>query len=426
VRILVVSNLYPPDYMGGYELGCRQMVDALRGRGHEVRVLTTVPRAPVPSEPHVRRTLRLTDIFSHYLFTHSAPITSMLAEAESHHINAANVHALLAELEDFRPDVTYVWMTIAVGGLGLLGCLHYLGKPWVWHLMDCVPLVLCHSSIRQQPVYASALEGLLRDGCYIACSRHVVEEIERGGVRLGPNVKLIPNWVEGEPAPPHRAYLPDGRLRIATAAAQIKVGLDKGIELLIEAAALLREAVCVDFEIDIYGQVIDHSYESTIRARGLDSIVRLRGPRTQAQLLDLYGRYDLFAYPTREREPFGFAALEAGARGCVPVMSRICGIAEWLADGVHVIKAERTPEAFARAFADVLAGRIDLAPIGRRLAGVIRRDFHINAVAPRIERVLEQESGRPREPGGNPDDAYRLAVLAERLNRVLVHHALSA
>jgi hypothetical protein len=28
VKVLVVSNLYPPDVMGGYELGCRQAVDA--------------------------------------------------------------------------------------------------------------------------------------------------------------------------------------------------------------------------------------------------------------------------------------------------------------------------------------------------------------------------------------------------------------
>ena len=47
VKILVLSNLYPPDVIGGYELGCRQAVDALRALGHDVRVLTTAPRVPV-------------------------------------------------------------------------------------------------------------------------------------------------------------------------------------------------------------------------------------------------------------------------------------------------------------------------------------------------------------------------------------------
>ena len=32
MKILVLSNLYPPDYIGGYECGCKQAVDALRAR----------------------------------------------------------------------------------------------------------------------------------------------------------------------------------------------------------------------------------------------------------------------------------------------------------------------------------------------------------------------------------------------------------
>ena len=51
MKVLAISNLYPPDLMGGYELGCRQMVEALCRRGHEVRVLTTVPRVPASSMP---------------------------------------------------------------------------------------------------------------------------------------------------------------------------------------------------------------------------------------------------------------------------------------------------------------------------------------------------------------------------------------
>jgi glycosyltransferase involved in cell wall biosynthesis len=41
MRILVISNLYPPYFMGGYELGCQDVVDGLRQRGHEVTVFTS-------------------------------------------------------------------------------------------------------------------------------------------------------------------------------------------------------------------------------------------------------------------------------------------------------------------------------------------------------------------------------------------------
>ena len=40
MKLLVVSNLYPPAVLGGYEVECQVVVDALRARGDEVVVLT--------------------------------------------------------------------------------------------------------------------------------------------------------------------------------------------------------------------------------------------------------------------------------------------------------------------------------------------------------------------------------------------------
>jgi len=41
MRILVVSNLYPPHHQGGYELRCSQVAEHLRQQGHTVRVVTS-------------------------------------------------------------------------------------------------------------------------------------------------------------------------------------------------------------------------------------------------------------------------------------------------------------------------------------------------------------------------------------------------
>ena len=41
MKILVLTNLYPPHYVGGYELHCQTVVEALRARGHVVQVLTS-------------------------------------------------------------------------------------------------------------------------------------------------------------------------------------------------------------------------------------------------------------------------------------------------------------------------------------------------------------------------------------------------
>ncbi len=41
MKILVISDLYPPNYIGGYELNCREAVEALAAKGHIVTVLTS-------------------------------------------------------------------------------------------------------------------------------------------------------------------------------------------------------------------------------------------------------------------------------------------------------------------------------------------------------------------------------------------------
>jgi ADP-heptose:LPS heptosyltransferase/glycosyltransferase involved in cell wall biosynthesis len=45
VRILVISNFYPPDHLSGSTLGCRNVVEALKARGHPIQVLTSTSGA---------------------------------------------------------------------------------------------------------------------------------------------------------------------------------------------------------------------------------------------------------------------------------------------------------------------------------------------------------------------------------------------
>lgn len=426
MKILVISNLYPPDALGGYEMGCRQVVENLRASGHEVRVLTTAPRTPVASPPHVRRTLRLTDLWVDYHMMRCAPVTQLLGESESYRINAFNVHALLAELDDFEPDVTYVWMLTGIGGLGLMATLHHLRIPWVWHLMDVVPATLCQLSNQVVPALAREIERQLR-GHTIACSQQLVDEIERLGIRLQGEVEIVPNWVAG-PIPPVRSefYQGDRPLRIVASAAHIDRCYDKGIDLLIKAAALLRDQGRDDFLIDLYGQANDSFYDDLIKSNHLGGLVTLRGSLKQADLIAAYQDYDVFAFPARLGEPCAFAPLEAAPSGCVTVMSTISGNSEWLVHGVHCLKVPRTAEGFAQMFGEILDGQVDLAPIGRRGALAVRRDFHLDRLLPKIERILTKAARQDRAGAGTTDEVYRLALLAEKLTSVLIQEPFCA
>lgn len=132
MRILVITNLYPPHAIGGYEERCRRVVDGLRARGHTVRVLTsdhTVASAgeaaSAQDPPYVARRLRIHGFFGHpWLPPHK------LFGLERH-----NHTCLRAELASFAPEVVHVWN---LGGIskGLILTLQDWAGPVVYDVSD--------------------------------------------------------------------------------------------------------------------------------------------------------------------------------------------------------------------------------------------------------------------------------------------------
>jgi glycosyltransferase involved in cell wall biosynthesis len=423
VKVLVLSNLYPPDFIGGYEVACKQVVDALLVRGHDVRVLTTVPRLPVKRVDHVLRRLRLADEWNPNVLGLFA-VNHLMVHSHSRFVDAHNVHKLIRTIQEWTPDVAYLGSLVGVGGLGLLGSLQQLGVPWVWQLGDCMPALLCTGRRGFYPGLAAEYSRLAR-GSYICVSSTVKQEIERHGITLTGSVTLLPYWITGERPEPRRTYYDNGHLRVMSAGS---VNRDKGTDILIEAAARLRGLGVSNFSVDVYGKVGDPSLAHLIRERGLQEIVKLKGPRPHAELIDLYESYDIFVFPTAEREPFGMVPLEASARGCVPLITSRCGISEWLVQGVHCLKASRSPEAFARVLFNVATGEIPLAPIARRAAEASWREFHLDAIVPRIESVLASAALPGRKPLGldRVSNLYRMARMAEQVAEGLVEEAMGA
>jgi len=260
-------------------------------------------------------------------------------------------------------------------------------------------------------------------GTYIIVSEGVRRETERFGIRLHGRVELLPNWITGKRPTTRRSYREGGRLRIMSAGS---VNRDKGIDILIEAAAKLRLKGFDDFSVDVFGKIGDASLGEMVRELGLESHVILRGPSPHAELMELFKDYDVFAFPTQEREPFGMAALEAASRGCVPVITRTCGIGEWLVHGVHCLKAERSAESFATILHQAATNAVALVPIARRAEAACWRDFHLDAILPRIESVLFDAAHEPRTATLGPAELDKMARMAEQLAESLVQEAASA
>ena len=105
--------------------------------------------------------------------------------------------------------------------------------------------------------------------------------------------------------PLHAATFIAGAGSASSSAGQ--VARAKGIDLLIEAAGRLRAQGLTDFSLDIYGRVIDPDFQALINRHGLREQVVLRGCRDQEDLARCFEESDVYAFPTWDREPFGFA-----------------------------------------------------------------------------------------------------------------------
>ena len=127
MKLLVLTNLYPPHHAGTEDFHCQAITDNLRLRGHEVRVLTSSHGMKHEhSDAGVQRRLLLHSAFEH------PPVTDRgeLKELELHN------HAVLREVTgQFQPAVIHVF---SLRGLSksLIFALQHAHVPVVFDVAD--------------------------------------------------------------------------------------------------------------------------------------------------------------------------------------------------------------------------------------------------------------------------------------------------
>jgi glycosyltransferase involved in cell wall biosynthesis len=151
----------------------------------------------------------------------------------------------------------------------------------------------------------------------------------------------------------------------------------KGLDVLVDACAILVQRG-VALHLDIVGEPGDQSKELAARVsrRGLLDAVSIRGPMTQAALVEQYRSASVFCLPCRvaddgDRDGIPNVLLEAMACGLPVVTTPVSGIPELLANNINGLLVptddpDATADALQRLHAD--------APLAARLAAAGRAD----------------------------------------------------
>ncbi len=101
MKILAVSNLYPPHHAGTFDLHCHSVVEALRKRGHSVQVLTSSHGLRNEQrDGETERRLRLNGVYGH-------PAVKKYGELKA--LELHNHQALRESVSSFHPDIIQVF-----------------------------------------------------------------------------------------------------------------------------------------------------------------------------------------------------------------------------------------------------------------------------------------------------------------------------
>lgn len=170
----------------------------------------------------------------------------------------------------------------------------------------------------------------------------------------------------------------------------------KGFDVLIEAAALLRDQG-IDVAVVLAGESgsEDSRIAELIRARGLEDVVRVNGTVSQRELLDLYRRSSLFTLACRvvddgDRDGIPNVLVEAMAAGLPVVSTRVSGIPELVRDGENgLLVPPDDPRALAAAIGSLAANRERASRIAQAGRATVATHFDGDALAVRMARLFD-------------------------------------
>jgi len=238
----------------------------------------------------------------------------------------------------------------------------------------------------------AADQALLRDDYErrIAGMVKAIAAVDRGAeaalrARGFPRVAHVPNGVDADEFAGPRAE-PDPAVFLFAGRHEPQ----KGLDILLVAAALLRDEGAA-FRIVLLGDgSLTHDLKRQAHNLGLDHVVTFAGRLPdRADVVRAYLAASAFVLPSRF-EGFPVTVLEAWAAGLPVVASAVGGVVDVCTEGNAVLVPPRNPQALAKAMAGVLADpglRRRLGDAGRSL---VRERYTWDAVASRYSRLYEE------------------------------------
>ena len=381
--LLVITNLYPPQELGGYGRAMADFVWGLQARGHRIQVLSNDapylgPSSHGPSGELVERQLELKGHFCN-------GVHHELNWPNRQSIDARNCARLQQWLQRHR------WDGVLLGNMDLLGVellptLMQAGLPVLHH----IGFVVAPYEVKNAPPMASYR--------MVAASEAVRAAQIRHGFRVDPDAVVYPGCrddlfgaaaTEGRPLPTPPGGLNQQPLRVGFAGLIIS---SKGAHTLLKAVRVLKERgvpILASFAGKRFARAYAHAMDVYIERHNLQEQTCFVGELNRRQLARFFRLQHACVFPSIFPEAFGIVAAEAMASGVALVSSGAGGAAELFEPEISGLTFAAED---AYALADQLTRLATDPDLLLRLqqAGEqrVRQHFSVAAMACKLERLF--------------------------------------
>lgn len=348
MKVLFLSNMYPPHVIGGYEALCQEAVEGFAHLGHQVSVLTsTYGYDHEFSEGNIHRLLSLEGDLQFY----------KMKDAWSYPARKRrNLEHLRRMIFAEQPDIVFIWgmwnlsKSLALEAERLMGgrVVYYLANPWpieanmhrqFWDAPATSLLKTLAKRLLRIParlILSEEWEKVpLQFDHAPCCSAAQRDQLLEAGVPL----KDAPVIYEGVDLTNYlaqadkRTYKNNGSLSL------VFVGIlaeHKGVHTILEALSQLSAEEKRRLRLTILGkghQQYEARLHSLVDRHQLSDVVTFQKPIPRAELPQFLGKFDVLLLPSIWSEPLARIMQEGLACGMAVIGSANGGTAETIVHG---------------------------------------------------------------------------------------------
>jgi len=376
VKILALTNLYPPHHAGTFDTQCQNTVEALRLRGHAVQVLTSMHGLRAEQRDHeVYRSLMINGAFGE-------PKVTGIQQLRSQEIH--NNQVLRDAIAEFQPEIVHVFSLVGLSK-SLIFTLHnaripvaysvyddWLANgveqdPWLryWNapslsfleqsgrtalemsgervrLDSSAPTRLMKGYDRIPALYGdtkaraavepNSIAGFRFERLYF-CSKALKAMTERVGFAVSHGEVIYPGISPSYFGPLQAAPVPMKRFLLVSRLTQ-----ESGLMTALQALKIARAAK-LNLTYHIYGRG-ESSFVATLRSFVVTNhlpVEFMTVSNLNTDMPAVYKKHDVFLYTPEWAEPFPLTALEAMACGLPVIGSTAGGAKELLRHGENAL-----------------------------------------------------------------------------------------